>query len=52
MGAHAAGRTYDDADIEVAGISLRCLAYALPLSLLSWMVIFLGVAAGAGFLKL
>jgi len=34
------------------GVSLRCLAYALPLSLLGWTLIFLSIAAAAGYLKL
>jgi len=34
------------------GVSLRCLAYALPLSLLGWILIFLSIAAAAGYLKL
>jgi hypothetical protein len=34
------------------GVSFRCLAYALPLSLLSWTIIFLSIAAAAGYLKL
>ncbi len=29
-------------------ISLRCLAYALPLSLLSWVVIIFGIVVIAG----
>jgi hypothetical protein len=31
-------------------MNLRCLAYALPLSLLSWTCIFFGVAVATGYL--
>jgi hypothetical protein len=52
------GQVYDAAaDRTMAheawpGVSLRCLAYALPLSLLGWTIIFLSIAAAAGYLKL
>jgi hypothetical protein len=44
-----------DIDLEreaLPGISLRCLAYAVPLSLLCWAFILFGVALTAGYLKL
>ena len=37
-------------DCDASGISLRCLAFALPLSLLSWTLIYFCVAAGANYL--
>ncbi len=55
MRATVASRTCDDAaDIDLShealpGISLRCVAYALPLSLLCWALIFFSVAVGTGY---
>jgi hypothetical protein len=44
-------RTSEAATQTVPGMSLRCLAYALPLSLLGWSLIFFSVAVAAGYLK-
>jgi len=40
----------DDAE-ALPGISRRCLAYALPLGLLGWSLIYVSIAFAAGYLK-
>jgi hypothetical protein len=45
-------RQVDDAAAEaLPGVSLRCLAYALPLGLLGWTLIYVSIAFAAGYLK-
>ena len=52
MAARTLVRQVDDAAAEaLPGVSLRCLAYALPLGLLGWTLIYVSVALAAGFLK-
>jgi hypothetical protein len=40
-----------DGPSDAGIVSLRCLAYALPLGLLSWAFIFLCIAVGTGYVN-